>query len=361
MSSFTLVSQMPIDLPCHRCGYDLRAHPQDGKCPECGASVAESSRLAAIPPRPAWRDSDPRWRRRILAGTWVLVLLPLMDALKAFEWASSVPVPNVFGFPGTVRTLDETLLCSMGVYQSLVFCIGLVLLFSKERGRRRSTLDWTRRWGVICSYVVLLLSAAQVLFIAALVLAGIASIFQGMPPKYQPGVTDVFVDVSTAYLRYGPYPTEISGVVLVGFSSISILLACIPLFDALRCSGPKRLAPILLAPLALFSLMYVAQVGQYCFGLSGVTSTDLFRYRIYFWPELLIAELTGRQPAFWNVSGSVSAFVVEATKWCIVLAMAVWLTIARIVAWWQAKERTRAHPREVKGSGQPVAARNRRE
>src|SRR5258708_31762921 len=96
-------------LPCHICRYDLRAHPHDGKCRECGASVAESRRLAAIPRRPAWRDSDPRWRRRLLAGTWVLVLLPLMNALHAFEWDSTLPVPALFEFRGAVRTLDETL------------------------------------------------------------------------------------------------------------------------------------------------------------------------------------------------------------------------------------------------------------
>ena len=93
MTAYT--GQTSSDLPCHLCGYDLRAHPQDGRCPECGAPVAESRRVAAIPRRPAWRDSDPRWRRRMLAGTWVLVLLPLMDALQMFEWASSAPVPVI--------------------------------------------------------------------------------------------------------------------------------------------------------------------------------------------------------------------------------------------------------------------------
>jgi hypothetical protein len=283
----------------------------------------------------------------MLAGTWILVLVPLMDALKAFGWASSVRVPNVFGFPGTVRTLDESFLCTMGVYPPLVFCIGVVLLFSKERGRRPGKLDWTRRWGVACSYVALLLSAAQVLFIGALVLAGVAALLQSMPLKYQPAVTRLFVEVSTGYLRYGPQPSDSSGVVLVAFSSIAILLACVPLYDALRSSGgpgPKRLAAILLAPLALFALMYVAHVGQYCLGIAGVTSTDLFRHRIYFWPELLAADLAGRPPAAagWSVSGSVSAFVVEATKWCIVLAIAVWLTIARLVAWWQGKKTSAA-------------------
>src|SRR5437763_16445075 len=83
----TQAAEMSAELPCYRCGYDLRAHSQDGKCPECGASVAESRQMASIPRRPAWRDSDPRWRRRMLVGTWVLVLLPLIDALKAFGWA----------------------------------------------------------------------------------------------------------------------------------------------------------------------------------------------------------------------------------------------------------------------------------
>src|SRR6185369_17172700 len=218
--------QMPVDLPCHRCGYDLRAHPPDGKCPECGASVAESSRLSAIPLRPAWRDSDPRWRRRMLAGAWILVLLPLMDALKTFKWASNIPVPTVFNFRGGVRTLDETFLSSMDVYPPLIFCIGVVLLFSKERGRRRGQLDWTRRWGIICSYTALLLSATVILFLPALVLAGNAAIFQSMPLKYQPEVTPFLVKLSTTYLRYGPYPKSVSLIVLVLCSSITMLLAC---------------------------------------------------------------------------------------------------------------------------------------
>src|SRR5258706_13761546 len=103
---------MSADLPCHICGYDLRAHPQDGKCPECAASVAESRRLAAIPRRPAWRDSDRRWRRRVLAGTWALVFLPRMDALKTFDWASSVPLPGVFDFRGVGRPPVDPLISS---------------------------------------------------------------------------------------------------------------------------------------------------------------------------------------------------------------------------------------------------------
>jgi hypothetical protein len=321
--------EISAELLCHGCGYDLRAHPQDGKCPECGASVAESWRLAAIPLRPAWIESDPRWRRRMLAGTWILVLVPLMEALKMFGWASSVPVPNVFGY-GSVRALDETFLSYGSVYQSLVFCIGVVLLFSKERGRRDGRLDWMGRWGVLCSYVVLLLRAVDVLFIAAMVLGGIAAVFLSMPLKYQPELTQLFVDMSSALLRYGPFPKEISYVVCVVFSSTAILLACVPLFNALCSSGPKRIAAILIAPLALFSLMHLARVGEYFLGNSSMTGTDFYRNGAYLNSSPLIEYIAGTSV----VSGwSLVAFVIEAIKWCVILVIALWLSVAQLVAW----------------------------
>jgi hypothetical protein len=270
----------------------------------------------------------------MLAGVWILALVPLMDVLKALGWASRVPVPNVFGFPGAVRTLDETLLCTMGVYAPLAFCIGVVLLFARERGRRRGQFEWTRRWGVACSYIALLLSATSVLFLVALVSVGIAAVLQSMALKYQPAVTPWFVEISAAYLRYGPQPSDGSGVALVAFSSTAVLLACAPLYDALRSSGPKRLAAILVGSLAVFALWNVFRAGQYCLGFVGVMSSELFRYRIYFWPELLTAALAGGQPApGLSVSGAAGAVVVEAIKWCIVLAIAVWLSVAQLAAW----------------------------
>jgi hypothetical protein len=336
--------EMLAGLLCHRCGYDLRAHPPDGKCPECGESVAESRRIVAIPRRPAWRDSDPRWRRRMLAGTWILVLLLLMEGLFARGWASNIPVPAVFEFQGMVRMLDQTLFRLPDVHQPLFFCIGVVLLFSKERKERRGRLDWTRRWGVICSYVVSLLCAVPVLYIAALVLAGIASLFMSMPPQHQPAVTDLFVNVSTAYLRYGPYPKDISYVVLVAFSSIAVLLACAPLFDALRSSGPKWVAAVLLTPLALFSLMHLAQAGRYFLGFSGLTLYDVSVHRFYFRPQLLVRYIARDADywGFWGPSVGRSAVVVEATKWCIVVAIAVWLSIAQFAAWWMGKKASAA-------------------
>ena len=325
-------SEMSAELSCHNCGYDLRAHPANGRCPECGASVEESRRLKAIPRRPRWNECDPRWRRRMLAGIWILALMPVMHALTWFGWGSIVPVPTLFDYRGTVRTLDETLACDLTVYQPLLFCMGVVLLFSRERDRRRSRLVWTRRWGVLCSYVVLLLSAAEVLALAALVLAGVAAVFLSMPLKHQPQTAQFFVELSTRYLRYGPYPKQITIVVLVAFASIVILLACSPLFDALRSSASTHRAVVLLAPLALFSLMNLVQVCRYFLAGSGLTMMDVGFLGLYFRPELLTGYITGSPTYLFAPSLPFSAFAVEATKWCIVFGIAIWLSIAQITA-----------------------------
>jgi hypothetical protein len=319
--------EMSTVLPCHVCGYDLRAHAQDGICPECGATVAEARKWAAVPLRPAWRESDPRWRRRMVAGAWVLVLLPLMEALQRFGWAAGIRVPSVFEYLRTVP-LDGTLASWPALYQPLVFCIGVVLLFSKERGRRREPLDWTRRWGVLCSYVVLLLSAVSVFFTIALVLAGMSAVFLSMPRKYQPGATHWLVDLSTAYIRYGPHPNPKQSVVLVACSSITILLACAPLYDAFRSRGSHGLGLTLLAPLGLFSLLYVWQAVLSYFGRPGGPPSELAQYEQYFCPQLLIGPIR-ELPRGLKESGVVStAFVGEAIKWCMVLAVAIWLSLA---------------------------------
>jgi hypothetical protein len=211
--------------------------------------------------------------------------------------------------------------------------MGVVLLFSKERGRRADRRDATRRWGVFNSYVVLLLGAAQMLVVPALVLAGIAALFQAMPLHYQPHVTPFFVHVSTGYLCYGPSPRPISAVLLVAFSSIVMLLACNPLFDALRSSGPKWAAAILLAPLALFSLVHLVRAGRSCVGLPTLTWTDVPSNELYFWPGLLVARLIGGEAPWGVPQAEPSAFYVELVKWCVVFVIAVWLSVAQFGAW----------------------------
>jgi hypothetical protein len=321
---------LPPELLCYRCGYDLRAHPHDGICPECGGSVAESRLWAANPRRPSWKDSDPRWRRRMLAGVWVLVLLPLVDLLQTTGWAAHVTMPTFRNYGSF--TLNETFLFTWNVYPSIVFCIGIVLLFSKERARRASRLDWTRRWGILCTYVVALLSAAMMLLVPALVLAGIAAVFISMPLKYQPnaGMIRLFVAVGTGYLRHGPYPKSGTLCVLVIFSSVTILLACVPLWEALCSTGLKSFARIALAPLAAFALMNIAQAASVLLGSQPPSRADPF-YLLgpYFRPALLT---WNRYNGFLAPQWDMFEFWVECVKWSIIFGIAIWLTIAQLAA-----------------------------
>jgi predicted RNA-binding Zn-ribbon protein involved in translation (DUF1610 family) len=309
-------------LQCDACGYDLRAHAADGKCPECGASVAESRRLAAIPRRPAWRDSDPRWRRRMLAGVWVLVLVPLMAVLEASGWTSRLALPTLFDFKNNPLTIRESFAFEFQTYDHFIFCIGVVLLFSKERNRRTDRLDWTRRWGVITSYGVFLLGIPRFAFITALVMTGLGALCMSMPLRYQPAVTPLFVNLGAGYIYYGPYPGPLVGASFPVFSSIVVMLACVSLFNALRSSGPKVQAALLLAPLFIASLAQLNDIVRYYLGFGSFNTRDTY-YPFYFNAQLLV-----------NGFRSLSfRFIMEAAKWSACLAIAIWLSIAQIMAW----------------------------
>ena len=59
-----------VDLPCYFCGYDLRAQPHDGKCPECAASVAQVTTVGSNSPTAGLAGQRPtlaaaRARRRV--------------------------------------------------------------------------------------------------------------------------------------------------------------------------------------------------------------------------------------------------------------------------------------------------------
>lgn len=308
----------PTAVQCDACGYDLRAQAADGNCPECGASVAESRRLANIPRRPAWRDSDPRWRRRMIAGAWVLVLVPLMAVLDASGWASSIVMPNPFGFKGGL-TLQQTY-AARSTYAYLTFCVGVVLLFSRERNRRPASLDWTRRWGVTASYGVFLLGIPHFAFITALVVIGIGAVFQSMPLRHQPAMTGLLVNLGAGYIYYGPHPGLLVTLSLPVFSSAVVLLACVPLYNALRSSGPKVPAALLLAPLFIASLVQMTKIIQYGLGLVTLNTRETL-YPFFFDADVLVSpDLSSR-------------FIAEVVKWSACLGVAVWLSVAQILAW----------------------------
>ena len=315
---------LAASVSCHRCGYDVRAQPVDGECPECHASVAESRRVAAIPIRPAWRDSDPRWRRRMIAAAWVLTLVPLVAVLEDLGWTSRVSPPK-FSHLQAGQSLDETLLIEL--YDYLVFCIGVVLLFSREGGRRAGRFDSTRRWGIVGSYLVLLLGFTEFAFIAALVMLGIAAVFHSMPLAYEPAITPWLVRLGRGYLVYGAAPGKVADTALACGSSLVVLLGCVPLFNALRSSGPKVFARVLLIPLVTTSVFQIG--GALLSALNPMLLPPQWvTYRWFFFNSSMLAHgLTEFSPTFHTRD-----FFVELAKWLACAGSACWLSIAQIAA-----------------------------
>jgi len=330
-------SATAIEVVCDRCGYDLRAHPAEGQCPECGASIAESHRLAAVPRRPAWGDSDPRWRRRMVAGAGCLALMLLLCGGQILGWHAAIPVPRLFDFHGVILSLHDTLF--EWVYQPILFSIGVVLLFSPERGRRAARLDSTRRWGIAVSYVVFILGLSGTSLICGLVTVGIAAVFLSIPAAFQPPSTLFFVKLGTSLVWYGPQPNHVADVLLPVLSAVAILLACIPLRDALRSSGPRTLATILFVALALPAAWQIGYLGYEVAGnlfprvrvFFGSTNYGDLYYLYYFSPNPTL------QPArMFSVaaeSASPLRIGIEFVKWGGFLTAAVWLGIAQVAAW----------------------------
>ena len=318
---------------CHRCGYDLRSQPADGVCPECGEPVAESIRLAAIPVRPAWRDSDPRWRRRMLAGVWVLTLLPMVHLFQELGWSSHIPVPELYDSRSVLHTLQDTLLLDW-IDPWPTFVVGVVLLFAKERFRRRRRRDWTRRWGVLFSYLMLILGGLFVMPVISLVAMGIAALFFSLPLENQPGATNLFVWIGGGYGRTGLTDIDIERVATataVG-ASVTVSLACVPLFDSLRASMVRRpLALVLVLPLLVFSLLNIV--------FAGFEAADAgWKYGLgpnyYYFSPYTTVQMLLHPSDLLDVFGLADLRnTIEFSTWVAVALIALWLTLAQIRSW----------------------------
>ncbi len=114
------------------------------------------------------------------------------------------------------------------------------------------------------------------------------------------------------------------------------VLVFVPLFNALRSSGPKWFAWLLLFPL-IFSVVYQTTVAV----LYGMfLDPKIYRMRPFFFdPDRLVEGfITAFQVrSVWRLFES--GAVLKPAKWGSVLAIAVWFTVAQIRAWPYSKER----------------------
>lgn len=99
-----------MDLPCSRCGYNLRGLSARGRCPECAASVASTRAMAR-----ALHELDPRTLRRMCAGA-VLLLAVSLFAFAPRDWAYDEGT-------GSIRF----------VLPRLIACAGVALLATPSR------------------------------------------------------------------------------------------------------------------------------------------------------------------------------------------------------------------------------------
>lgn len=179
------------------------------------------------------------------------------------------------------------------------------------------------------SYGVFLLGIPHFALITAFVVIGVAAVFLSMPLSHQPAVTARLISLGSGYVYYGPHPSELSEVSLCAFSSVVVMLACVPLYDALRSSGPKALAALILAPLFLASLMHLTDIGRYSAGLVSADAVQTY-YPFYFEPRLF---MNAPDPFFFKPS--FFRVIVEVVKWSACLTIAVWLSVATVMAWRQ--------------------------
>ena len=70
--------------------------------------------------------------------------------------------------------------------------------------------------------------------------------------------------------------------------------------------------------------------------------SNIFFCSVYFWPEVVLRNFA--DPSFFYEPPLVASLA-ETAKWCLVLGIAVWLSIAQVLATWKGRAReTRTGP-----------------
>lgn len=151
------------DMPCRRCGYNLRGLPRTGQCPECSASVARSLRGNVL------EVADPAYLHRLRRGAvfveisiLTLVALPLVGFTVAIF--SSV-LPSVGGEIGSVVLGASAVLALLA---SILILIGWFMLTERDPGHLGPDISdrsrmVTRIATIVCAAAWLLVAGAATL------------------------------------------------------------------------------------------------------------------------------------------------------------------------------------------------------
>ncbi len=91
------VAAIEADMPCARCGYNLRGLKPDGLCPECGTAIDWSLRGNFL------KFADPRWLNKLRFGTtlmfWSFIIILAVLALMMFGPRSMRPLGGSMVIP----------------------------------------------------------------------------------------------------------------------------------------------------------------------------------------------------------------------------------------------------------------------
>ena len=120
------------DVPCRRCGYNLRSLPADGKCPECGSAVAISIHGFYL------RFAPPEWVRRLALGAKLLVTAAVTAVggwvvMLAIVFAIAIMLgPTATGPSSTFSTVLSVSLIGCSILIAGLLIAGIILMTTRD-------------------------------------------------------------------------------------------------------------------------------------------------------------------------------------------------------------------------------------
>lgn len=166
-----------IDLACLQCGYNLRGLDPAGRCPECGADIAVSTRGDLL------RFANPDWLHRVKLGADLMLATILLSLVLGFGVGCvTAMLPSV-----TARIFAVLVTLAAGICR-----LTAVYLITAQEPRISLTereITWRRA----------LRALAVITFVATIVLA--AEIVQHIPVLFQLG--SVVFALTTPVITFG--------------------------------------------------------------------------------------------------------------------------------------------------------------